>query len=272
MKIILLAGNGIIGDDIMDEMLLICLIPAFILVVAIIWQVYVDETKTTLSYNETKEYFEFIKPIIEKYKNQLSLERLKSRFVDQYGVVSYDQWQYKNGIDYFIHRVLFNIKKPPQKVLESPSLHWTDFYSILHKMIDETALKNENNVKINFDENMDGISFELFCEKLLKNNNWETTLTKKTGDQGVDIIAIKYSTKVAIQCKKYSQPVGNKAVQEVIAGQKYYQTKYAVVVTNTTFTESSIQLANTAGVRLLHYNDLNYLDEILQLNQGKGLL
>ena len=66
---------------------------------------------------------------------------------------------------------------------------------------------------------MSGEEFESFCAKVLQDNGFENVnMTKASGDQGVDIIAFKDGVRYAIQCKRYSNSVGNKAVQEVIAG------------------------------------------------------
>ena len=83
--------------------------------------------------------------------------------------------------------------------------------------------------------------------------------TPKTGDQGVDLIAEKDGDRKAIQCKFYSKPVGNKAVQEVCAGRDFYNTDYAVVVTNSFYTKSAKELANKNKVILLNDNELEKL-------------
>jgi restriction system protein len=82
-------------------------------------------------------------------------------------------------------------------------------------------------------------------------------VTQATGDQGVDVIAMKNGMRVVLQCKKYSSPVGNKAVQEIVAGKIHEQAHHAAVVTNNTFTSSALQLASTNGVKLLHVTELS---------------
>jgi len=68
---------------------------------------------------------------------------------------------------------------------------------------------------------------------------------------------------VAIQCKKYSNPVGNKAVQEVTSGATFHNAEYAVVVSNSSYTASARQLAAKSGVLLLHHSELGRLEEML---------
>lgn len=85
----------------------------------------------------------------------------------------------------------------------------------------------------------------------------ECVQTKASGDQGVDlIVTLNDGRHIAIQCKLYSTPVGNDAVQQVIAGRVFYKCDLAAVVTNNTYTDSATELASSSGVTLLHYSEL----------------
>lgn len=105
--------------------------------------------------------------------------------------------------------------------------------------------------------------FEAFCAESLRGCGWGVRLTPLSRDQGVDVIAEKNGVRVVLQCKMYSNPVGNKAVQEVAAGRIHQQAHFGAVVTNNTYTTSAKELANTNGIRLLHYTDLSQLEHIL---------
>jgi restriction system protein len=74
--------------------------------------------------------------------------------------------------------------------------------------------------------------------------------TKRTGDQGADII-VRQGRTIVIQAKCYQQSVGNAAVQEVHAARIHYAADEAWVVTNSTFTRSARELATSTGVRLV---------------------
>ena len=94
-------------------------------------------------------------------------------------------------------------------------------------------------------------------------------MTKATGDQGADVIAEKDGTHLVLQCKFYSTPVGNKAVQEAFAAQHHYRATVSAVVTNATFTPSAIALAATTGVLLLHYSDLARLNVLINSSKAE---
>ena len=98
---------------------------------------------------------------------------------------------------------------------------------------------------------MDGEAFEQFCARLLIKNGYEdVSLTKGSGDQGIDIIAYRDGIKCGIQCKCYSSDIGNGAVQEVFAGKTFYKCNVGIVLTNQHFSPSAIQLAEANGVVL----------------------
>ncbi len=97
----------------------------------------------------------------------------------------------------------------------------------------------------------DGYAFEEYTANLLKKLNYtNVSVTSSSNDYGIDVLAEKNGIKYAIQCKLYSQPVGNKAVQEAFSGKNFYNCHIAVVLTNNTFTENAKNLAKSNGVLL----------------------
>ena len=98
---------------------------------------------------------------------------------------------------------------------------------------------------------MNGIDFENLVSYILTLMNYQCEVTPPSNDQGVDIIAKKDDVSLAVQAKRYnSTSVGNKAVQEVIAGAIYYQCNKKAVFTNSYFTNSAKELALSANVDL----------------------
>jgi hypothetical protein len=93
--------------------------------------------------------------------------------------------------------------------------------------------------------------------------------------------------RIAVQCKNYAKPVGNKPVQEVYAGATYYGATQAWVVAPQGFTKGGFELASRLGVLLfdgsairgwMHQinvapqseqgtKDREYYDRLLQLYQ-----
>lgn len=99
---------------------------------------------------------------------------------------------------------------------------------------------------------MNGHDYEYQVAKHLRGHGYtRVTVTKGSGDFGVDVIAHKGGHKYAIQCKYYSNSVGLSAVQEAVAGMAYYKCDRAMVVTNSTFTKAAYDLALANHVLLL---------------------
>lgn len=100
-------------------------------------------------------------------------------------------------------------------------------------------------------DGMNGHEFEHFCADLLLKTGFEKAdVTPGSGDQGVDIVAVKDGLRYAIQCKNYASPLSNTPVQEVNAGKDYYNCHVAAVMTNSTFTPGAQKLADVNRVLL----------------------
>lgn len=108
-------------------------------------------------------------------------------------------------------------------------------------------------------DSLTGIEFEVLCRDILIHSGWRVKETKKTGDQGVDLIALSGSEKICLQCKRQSSPVGNGAVQQVHAGRAFYKCDQAYVVSNMGYTASARELADAVGVKLLSASELLHI-------------
>ena len=96
-----------------------------------------------------------------------------------------------------------------------------------------------------------GYDYEYKCADFLRSHGFiNVEQTKLSGDQGIDIIAVKNDKRYGIQCKYYANPVSNKAVQEAYSGAGFYGCDIAAVMTNSTFTKSAKELAENLGVEL----------------------
>lgn len=98
----------------------------------------------------------------------------------------------------------------------------------------------------------------------LKSLGWSARTTSGSGDQGADVIAEIEEVTFVIQCKLYSGPIGNKAVQEVVAAKGYYDADVAAVVANQSYTKSAKKLARKLDVLLLHHDELEQASERLK--------
>lgn len=123
--------------------------------------------------------------------------------------------------------------------------------------VNKSISKENGSQKIqNFDA-MNGYELERFCSELLSQNGYkDISVTKSSGDQGIDILAYRAGIKYGIQCKCYASSVGNKAVMETYAGVSYYGCTVGVVLTNQYFTRAAKDMAARTGVILWDRDEL----------------
>ncbi|MGD0960801.1 MAG: restriction endonuclease [Methylomonas sp.] len=185
---------------------------------------------------------------IIKHIQELSIKKKQLVINDGYGIKNATKWEKEKGR--FFEKVMF------QNIDHAWALNNHD---VILRLIDDEVDKfiiKFNNQNQNYSEDCTPIEYEHLCANYLKIAGWEANTTSVTGDQGADIIALKQGSKVVIQCKKYSQPVGNKAVQEAHAAKSFYEADKAIVVSNASYTTSAKQIAGKLGVLLLHHDDL----------------
>ena len=115
-----------------------------------------------------------------------------------------------------------------------------------------------------FDERMTPLEFEQYCADVLRACNWRAHVTQATADQGVDIVAEKRGVRIVLQCKKYSKPVGNRAVQEIVAGIAHAEAQRGIVVATNGYTKAAERLAASNDILLLHHSDLSRIDRLLK--------
>ncbi|MBR1676261.1 MAG: restriction endonuclease [Clostridia bacterium] len=111
-------------------------------------------------------------------------------------------------------------------------------------------------------DKMDGVEFENAIADLYRTLGYTVQTTKASGDQGIDIIIKKtfHGTK-GLQLKRYDNPVGNSAVQEAVAGKKFYGLDKVAVLTNNYFTKSARELARANKVELIGREEVKRLIE-----------
>ena len=107
---------------------------------------------------------------------------------------------------------------------------------------------------------MDGYQFEKCMQDIYKKLGYSVQHTPLSGDQGADlIITSKEGIRTAVQIKRYSNKVSNKAVQEVVAAKAIHRCTRGIVVTNNYFTSSARQLANANRIGLVDRDGLKNL-------------
>jgi hypothetical protein len=99
-------------------------------------------------------------------------------------------------------------------------------------------------------DTLDGVEFEWVLEMAFGELGYEVRTTRNSGDFGADLLLDMDGVRTVVQAKRQNQPVGVRAVQEVVASARHYGAEHMIVVTNNRFTPSAYKLAESNGLEL----------------------
>ncbi|MBN9532876.1 MAG: restriction endonuclease [Alphaproteobacteria bacterium] len=192
-------------------------------------------------------------------KNIYALVRKQAQLLhrDDYGKLQPRHWHKEIG-SFFSSQIIPELTKNELTLLRKHNWEWT---ALVDRLVCEA--KGNNPAFDAFSPKMSPTEFEVFCADELQRVGWDARVTKASRDQGVDVVAQKKGIRLVVQCKLYNQPVGNKAVQEVVAARAHESAQFGAVVSNNRYTAQAQQLANTNQVALLHYSDLRNIDALV---------
>jgi len=248
-------------------------------------------------------FIDKINQIIEENKYNLLEERRRLKEIDPYGNENLDKWfgnppinenlihknilegstRFKEGIPYFWIKVIirefegielffekwnyYKIKNPliEDEILgKKRKLNSNDWYLFIASLIEKSCCKlsdeNQVNSNINYKK---GIKFENLCYQKFRLQGWEVKQTPVSGDQGVDLIASIDDLRLCIQCKDHQKAIGNKAVQEIYAGKKYWSGTHAILISRSGFTKSAQKLALSSNVILINEFEIENITNII---------
>lgn len=116
-------------------------------------------------------------------------------------------------------------------------------------------------------DRMSGISFEHYVARLLANEGYVgVSVTKASGDFGVDVTASKAGVKYAIQVKRHTGSVSRRAVSDAVTGCIHYGCDRAMVVTNRYLSTQARVFALSVGCEIV---DRDMLSEWIHRYQSQ---
>ena len=190
--------------------------------------------------NKENQYHQFVKKITHNQP-----ENFKGYLENFYTISSLDNEEDVEFFLKFLQEAGHSISKEDFK-REYELFDLTEFQKFIS--IDNTTKKPS----LEDIDKMSGNQFENFLFKLFKERGYDVMHTPSSYDQGADLILNGYGETIAIQAKCYfNQNVGNSAVQEIVAAIKYYKADRGVVVTNSYFSQSAINLACSNNITLI---------------------
>lgn len=213
------------------------------------------------------------KTLVDKHYQALKRNYVLSVSYDDYGGIQKDDRnsvldEFLRSVGLVEERYVFGTIEEGHKILDDrPTMgseQEDELKDYLEKRIESDKREEE---KKGFDPESipeDGLEFEAWVADSLSSFGWQAKPTQGSGDQGIDVIAEKNGLNVGIQCKRYSGSVGNKAVQEVLAGMTHFRLDRGVVITNAKYTKSAKELAASSNILLLSHFDIPDLEAIFK--------
>jgi restriction system protein len=219
----------------------------------------------------TRELFDALAILIFKHGKALHRKMRQATYTDDYGNEIRDK--FVSHRDYFIDKVMCRDMPRDMWDFFSPNYGYdarltvfgTIFQQYINRVMDDLEVQSADVTK------MSPLEYERHCAGLMQRAGWVVNVTKATADQCVNIVAQAGLTRLVLQCKLYSKPVGNSAVQEVVAGKQFERAEFAIVASNAGFTSAARALATVSDVILLHHTELLEVHKRLNIPMdGKG--
>lgn len=198
---------------------------------------------------------------VDKYGNR-DKSALNKEVIDYMRMITNEtitDWYSKKWILNFID-ALSNGRWYPQL---NDDYQWLNNY--LRQKFSEYLTQKEEKIKkgeMSIDS-MSGIEFEKYLWRIFERAGYTIEFTPESGDQWADLIARKWDKSIVIQAKRYTNSVGNWAIQEVIGAIRYYDGDEWWVITNSMFTSSARELARKNSIKLVDGSDLNNLPNLI---------
>ncbi|MGI4748766.1 MAG: restriction endonuclease [Janthinobacterium lividum] len=209
-----------------------------------------------------RKAFELAMKEVATHQRTLQIRKLQLVGVDAYGTIDLAKWN-KERAYFYKTRIM------PLLAANALDDQWALINGEVEHRLElaasapgkpEAALERFVSDPRIFDPRMEPADYERHCAMLLRAAGWKAQVTAASGDQGTDVLARRAGRTLVLQCKLYSNPVGNSAVQEISAARLHQRADLAAVVSNASFTPAARQLARTNGVYLIHHEELRAFD------------
>jgi HJR/Mrr/RecB family endonuclease len=105
-------------------------------------------------------------------------------------------------------------------------------------------------------DGMHGLTFEAYVCRILETQGYAVENIRASNDYGVDAVASRGKDRIAIQIKRSKHPIDRQAISDASAGKEFYKCNRAMVVTNSTLTDSAKKFAEAIGCQVVERPDL----------------
>lgn len=209
--------------------------------------------------------FKIASETIDKHLAVLLIKKDRLIRTDEFGETISSGWNsyidnyYKTKIEPIINTIIESMSDEDFNAFETTRMNFAFWSAVNKDKIMQALFKNMNvYIELNREEyqgaalDLTGVEYENKIASMInKDTSWTAELTKVSGDQGADLLLSKGPIQIVIQTKYHKSPIGNSAVQEAYAAQRFYNSDLSIVVSNSGFTKSAEELSQSTGVKLM---------------------
>jgi HJR/Mrr/RecB family endonuclease len=151
------------------------------------------------------------------------------------------------------------VASPPPDVHAAPRVNYIPSQNVY----DFVNVGKVQTIEEKFDQigKMDQAQFVIYFAKLFSIKGYNVKLTPVADNFGIDMLVEKAGTAIAVSCVRSQIVLSADALAAAINGRNHYGTYHAMVLTNTFFDRSAVELAKKEGLSLVDREVL--IDEFL---------
>lgn len=98
---------------------------------------------------------------------------------------------------------------------------------------------------------MTGVEFELYVADVLRKKGYSVTLTKASGDHGIDLEITKSGVMGVVQCKQWEDSVGEPHLRDFLGAIIHCEARFGFFVTTSSFTQQARSFAHGKNIQLI---------------------
>jgi restriction system protein len=103
---------------------------------------------------------------------------------------------------------------------------------------------------------MAGPEFEEFVAQLFRRKGYLVELTETTGDHGIDLLMHLDGKRTIVQCKRWSDSVGEPVIRDFFGAMVNSQAQFGFVVTTSHFSRQAVAFAEGKPITLVDIDSL----------------
>lgn len=155
------------------------------------------------------------------------------------------------------------------KMVQALAVELESFANFQNEIIKQENRKREQEYWFS----LDPFEFEKEVAEWFKQQGYQSKVTKKSGDGGVDIIISKDNYTAYVQCKRYTKSkVDRPTLQALYGAVCADKVSQGIVVCLLGITKESVEFANKVGIKVVTINYLVKQDNLFSLTLNKKLL